>query len=248
MKLNIGDPAPNFTLKSHLDTTITLSSLRGKNVIIAFFPLAFTPIWSGQIPSYEAEKAKFAGLNAQVLGISVDHIPCLQAWAESLGGISFPLLSDFWPHGEISQKYGVLREDGTSERALFIIDRYGVLRYIDIHDIDDQPYNEDLRIALREIDPEAAAREPKPAPLAPLPHGGVVMYCTPWCPDCRDARPWLAEKGVRYTEVDIYSTPGAEEQVRKWNQGKLITPTFDIDGVTISDFDKLEIMNALKLD
>jgi hypothetical protein len=56
------------------------------------------------------------------------------------------------------------------------------------------------------------------------------------------------EKGIHYTEVDIYSTPGAEEQVRKWNQGKLITPTFDIDGVTISDFDKLEIMNALRLD
>jgi glutaredoxin len=172
----------------------------------------------------------------------------LQAWAESLGGISFPLLSDFWPHGEISQKYGILREDGTSERALFIVDRSGILRYIDIHDIDDQPYNEDLRIALRKIDPAAAGREPKPAPSAPLPHGGVVMYCTPWCPDCRDARPWLAGKGVHYTEVDIYSTPGAEEQVRKWNQGKLITPTFDIDGVTISDFDKLEIMNALKLD
>jgi glutaredoxin len=187
-------------------------------------------------------------LNAQVLGISVDHVPCLQAWAESLGGISFPLLSDFWPHGAVAEKYGVLRHDGKSERALFIIDKTGVIRYIDIHDIDDQPYNEALRIALRQIDPDAAAHEPKTlTPPAPLPHGGVVMYCTPWCPDCGDARPWLKEKGVKYNEVDIYSTPGAEEQVRGWNQGKLITPTFDIDGRIVSDFDEPALRKALKL-
>jgi glutaredoxin len=186
-------------------------------------------------------------LNTQVLGISVDHIPCLQAWAKSLGGISFPLLSDFWPHGEISQKYGVLRDDGTSERALFVVDRTGIIRYIDIHDIDDQPYNEALRIAIREFDLEAAANEPKrPAPL-PLPHGGVVMYCTPWCPDCGDARPWLNQHGVRVTEVDIYSTPGAEEQVRKWNDGHLVTPTFEIEGKIISEFDQVELRKILKL-
>jgi glutaredoxin len=187
-------------------------------------------------------------LNTQVLGISVDHVPCLQAWAESLGGISFPLLSDFWPHGAVAEKYGVLRTDGKSERALLIVDKAGIIRYIDIHDIDDQPYNEELRKALREIDPEAAAREPKPTSLpVPLPHGGVVMYCTPWCPDCKDARPWLKEKGIQYTEVDIYSTPGAEEQVRKLNQGKLITPTFDIDSVIVSDFDQASLARVLKL-
>lgn len=187
-------------------------------------------------------------MNTQVLGISVDHVPCLQAWAESLGGIHLPLLSDFWPHGAVSDQYGVLRSDGKSERALFIVDKHGIIRYIDIHDIDDQPYNEELRKALREIDPEAAAKEPKPAsPPAPLPHGGVVMYCTPWCPDCRDARPWLAQKGVPYTEVDIYTTPGAEEQVRKWNRGKLITPTFDIDSVIVSDFDQPALEKALQL-
>ena len=187
-------------------------------------------------------------MNAQVLGISVDHVPCLQAWAKNLGGISFPLLSDFWPHGAVSEKYGVLRHDGKSERALFIVDKAGVIRYIDIHDIDDQPYNEELRKALREIDPEAAAREPKPAsPPTPLPHGGVVMYCTPWCPDCSDARPWLKERGIQFTEVDIYSTPGAEEQVRKWNHGRLITPTFDINSVVVSDFDREALERTLKL-
>ena len=187
-------------------------------------------------------------MNAQVLGISVDHVPVLQAWAQSLGGINFPLLSDFWPHGEVAQRYGVLRSDGKSERALFIIDKQGVIRYIDIHDIDDQPYNEELRKALREIDPEAAAKEPKPLyPPAPLPHGGVVVYCTPWCPDCHDARHWLSDHGISYTEVDIYTTEGAEEQVRKWNRGHLITPTFDIDSVIISDFDQEALRKTLKL-
>ena len=80
-------------------------------------------------------------MNVQVLGISVDHVPCLQAWAESLTGINYPLLSDFWPHGEVARRYGVLRQEGYSERAIFIIDAEGIIRYIDIHDIDDQPDN-----------------------------------------------------------------------------------------------------------
>lgn len=175
-------------------------------------------------------------MNAQVLGISVDHVPCLQAWAESLGGVSFPLLSDFWPHGAVSDTYGVLRKEGHSERALFVIDKQGIIRYIDIHDIDDQPYNEELRKAIRVMDPEAAAKEPKPEPVHDFPHGGVVVYCTPWCPDCKKARAWLNEHGVPFSEVDIFSNPGAEEQVRAWNNGKLLTPTFDLDGTIITDF------------
>ena len=103
----------------------------------------------------------FAGLDAQVLGLSVDHIPCLVAWAESLGGINYPLLSDFWPHGAVAQTYGVLRSEGKSERAIFVLDKRGVIRYIDIHDIDDQPSNVELRSVLRQVDPEAAARAPK---------------------------------------------------------------------------------------
>lgn len=86
------------------------------------------------------------------MGISVDHIPCLQAWAESLGGITYPLLSDFWPHGSVAELYGVMRkEDGHSERALFVIDAHGFIRYIDIHPIDDRPDNDVLRQVLRDI-------------------------------------------------------------------------------------------------
>ena len=84
-------------------------------------------------------------MNVQVLGISVDHVPCLVAWAKSLGDINYPLLSDFWPHGEVAKKYGVfIEEEGKSERAIFIIDKEGIIRYIDIHDIDEQPDNDVL--------------------------------------------------------------------------------------------------------
>ncbi len=95
--------------------------------------------------------AQFEGLQAQVLGISVDHIPCLKAWAESLGGITFPLLSDFSPFGSVSDLYGVRRKEGFSERAIFIIDKKGMIRYIDIHDIGDKPSNEVLFKELERI-------------------------------------------------------------------------------------------------
>lgn len=88
---------------------------------------------------------RFEGKNTQVLGISVDSTDCQRAWAKSLGRIdNFPLLSDFWPHGEVARKYEVLRNEGFSERALFVIDKQGVIRYADVHDLNDQPDNEVL--------------------------------------------------------------------------------------------------------
>jgi len=83
-------------------------------------------------------------MNAQVVGISTDSKHANRAWAETLGGISFPLLSDFYPHGEVTKKYGVLRAEGMPERALFIIDKHGIVRYIDVHDIGEQPDEEAL--------------------------------------------------------------------------------------------------------
>jgi len=95
--------------------------------------------------------AKFQGLNAQVLGISVDHVPCLKAWAESLGGISYPLLSDFSPQAAVAKKYGVRRKEGFSERAIFVLDKYGIIRYIDIHNIKDRPKNAVLFAELKKV-------------------------------------------------------------------------------------------------
>ncbi len=186
-------------------------------------------------------------MNTQVLGISVDHVPCLKAWALSLGGIQYPLLSDFWPHGAVAEKYGVLRDGGISERAIFVIDRHGVIRYIDIHDIGQQPDNEELRRVLREIDPEAAGTEAKPAPAEALPQGGIVMYCSSWCPDCKRARAWLKARNLAYTEVDIYANDAAAAQVKKWANGNLTTPTFDIDGVIIVDFNEEKLKQTLKV-
>lgn len=193
--------------------------------------------------------ARFTGLDTQVLGISVDSTDCLKAWAESLGGITYPLLSDFWPHGGVAQTYGVLRSDGRSERALFVIDKQGIIRYVDVHDIDLQPDNEVLRRAIREIDPSVRNRPepPEPEPV-PLPHGGIVMYCTRWCPDCKKARAWFAERGIPYTEVDITSTPGAGAQVEQWAGGNRTTPTFDIDGTIIVDWDLPRLKQVLGIE
>jgi glutaredoxin len=191
-------------------------------------------------------------LNTQVLGISVDHVPCLKAWADSLGGISYPLLSDFWPHGEVAQKYGVLRQEGYSERAIFVIDKFGIIRYIDIHDIDDQPSNDELRRILRGLEPHLAASQPElvapaaSAPTQPIPSGGIIMYCTKWCPGCYRARRWFEARGLPFTEIDINTVPGAAEQVMKYANGNRTTPTFDIDGIIVIDWKEAEVLEALK--
>lgn len=104
------------------------------------------------MPAYEADLERFKGYDAQVLGISVDSVPCNVAWAKSLGNLSYDLLSDFNPKGEVAKNYGAYREkDGISERALFIIDKEGKLAFKDIHDIGDQPDNEELFDILRKL-------------------------------------------------------------------------------------------------
>jgi peroxiredoxin len=92
------------------------------------------------MPSYEEALSEFERRNAQVLGISTDQVPTNEAWARSLGGFSYPLLSDHWPHGRVAALYGVLRGDsGTSERAIFVVDRGGKIAYVDIHAIGEPP-------------------------------------------------------------------------------------------------------------
>ena len=104
------------------------------------------------MPAYEADLERFKGYDAQVLGISVDSVPCNTAWAKSLGGLSYDLLSDFEPKGEVARKFGAYRQnDGISERALFIVDKEGKIGFKDIHDIADQPDNEELFEVLRKL-------------------------------------------------------------------------------------------------
>jgi len=188
----------------------------------------------------------FAGLDVQVLAISVDSIPCLRAWAESLGGINYPLLSDFWPHGAVAKKYGVLRKEGKSERAIFIVDKDGIIRYIDIHDIDEQPDNEVLLEELKKIIPGADKKiQHLYKDKKDIPNNGVVIYCTPWCPDCRRAREWLKDNAIDYTEVDISTDLNAASQVRAWGDGFQISPTFEIDGEVVLDFDEAKLNKML---
>jgi glutaredoxin len=187
-------------------------------------------------------------MQTQVLGLSVDSVPSLKAWADSLGGITYPLLSDFYPHGKVTRKYGVLRKEGHSERAIFILDKNGIIRYVDVHDIDEQPDNNELFRSLGEVDPEAgawAAAHPLEASEAAPPKADVIMYCTAWCPGCRRARELLTAYGISFTEIDITRNPNAAARVRGWANGFETTPTFDIKGKIIVDYDEVELKEAL---
>jgi peroxiredoxin len=150
MILKRGDPAPEFELRSHRGGTIKLSDFRGrKNVVVAFHPLAFTPVCATQMSNYQAVLPALEASDTAVLGISVDAQPAKAAWAQSLGGVSFDLLSDFHPHGDVARRYGVMREqDGISERAVFLVDKSGRIAWSKTYTIPEQPDQAEL---LREI-------------------------------------------------------------------------------------------------
>lgn len=139
-KLAEGDKAPDFTLPSISGEQVSLSRYIGKeNVVLSFVPAAWTPVCSDQWPGYNIAKPLFEQHNTVLLGITVDNLPTLHAWTREMGGVWFPVLSDFHPHGAVADRYGVLRSDGTSERAIFVIDKEGIIRYIDVHDINARP-------------------------------------------------------------------------------------------------------------
>jgi peroxiredoxin len=153
MTLKPGDEAPDFELRTHRGGTVKLSDFRGrKNVVLAFHPLAFTPVCATQMSGYQSDLSRFEQADAAVLGISIDAQPAKAAWANSLGSISYDLLSDFHPHGEVAQKYGVFRpKEGFSERALFVIDKQGTIAWSKVYDIPEQPGNEEVFQALEQL-------------------------------------------------------------------------------------------------
>jgi peroxiredoxin (alkyl hydroperoxide reductase subunit C) len=145
LKVKVGDWAPQFTLPAVSGEKISLKQYQGKkNVVLSLVPAAWTPVCSDQWPGYNIVKDIFDQNDAILLGITVDNIPTLFAWTNQMGKLWFPVLSDFWPHGAVAKKYSVLRSNGVSERALFIIDKKGMIRYIDVHDINKRPPLEDL--------------------------------------------------------------------------------------------------------
>jgi len=144
-KLKVGDKARAFSLPAVSGEKVSLRDYLGKkNVALSFVPAAWTPVCSDQWPGYNIIKDIFDQHDAVLLGITVDNIPTLFAWTRQMGKLWFPVLSDFWPHGAVAKKYGVLRSNGVSERALFVIDKKGAIRYIDVHDINQRPPLEDL--------------------------------------------------------------------------------------------------------
>ena len=149
--LSVGTAAPDFELRSHTGQTVKLSSFKGKTqVVVAFHPLAFTPVCATQMQTYERERPRLDALNAHVLAISVDAGPSKKAWAESLGGISYDLLSDFHPHGKVATDYGVMRADGISERAIFVVGKDGKITWAKQYQIPEQPNLEELFKALEQ--------------------------------------------------------------------------------------------------
>lgn len=125
MALQIGDTAPDFTLTDHTGAATTLSELRGRPVVLVFYPAAFTGRCTGELCAIRDELAEFEGADAQVLGVSVDTAASLGAFHEQ-EGLTFPLLSDFWPHGAVAQAYDAfLPGRGVAARATYVIDREG---------------------------------------------------------------------------------------------------------------------------
>src|SRR5579884_3174104 len=150
--LKVGDVAPDFTLKTNNREDWRLSDFRGKkNVVLAFVPFAFSKVCSAQLPSYEAELDRFKDFDTEVVSISMDSTHALNAWAKSMQ-TSFPLLSDFYPQGRVVDLYGVRNAAGMAERAVIVIDKEGVIRYIEVlNSPGDMRDNEDLFEALRKL-------------------------------------------------------------------------------------------------
>jgi peroxiredoxin len=151
-----GTRAPDFSLHSTPDQLVSLDGFRGRNVILAFYPADWSPVCGDQMALYNEILPEFRKLDAELLGISVDGAWCHVAFAQARH-LHFPLLSDFEPKGAVSRAYGAYRKDGTSERALFVIDRNGVIRWSYLSPVGVNPGANGILEALEAIRGEKAA-------------------------------------------------------------------------------------------
>jgi peroxiredoxin (alkyl hydroperoxide reductase subunit C) len=131
--LTVGSTAPDFALRDQNQQLVTLSDYRGaKNVLLVFFPLAFTGICQGELDQLRDRLPDFENEESLALAVSVGPPPTHKVWAAG-SGFLFPVLSDFWPHGAVSQAYGVFNDDaGFSNRGTFVVDRSGVIRFAEM--------------------------------------------------------------------------------------------------------------------
>ncbi|MGB8885823.1 MAG: redoxin domain-containing protein [Candidatus Korobacteraceae bacterium] len=158
--LKVGDEVPDFELPAvvgSIKSQVKLSDYRGKkNVVLAFYPADWTPVCASQLPGLNADLERFAGYDAEVVGISVDSIPSHTAWQKKeIGILGFPLASDFYPHGSVAKKFGILREGdpipGIAERALFVVNKDGKLAFAKVYPIGQVPSNDEVFEALRKL-------------------------------------------------------------------------------------------------
>ena len=132
--IQVGEQAPDFTLRDQHGAEFTLSSVLGtKAVLLVFYPFAFSGVCTTELCQVRDELADYTNANVQVLGVSVDSPFTLKAWANH-EGYKFPLLSDFWPHGAVAQQYGVFNEKaGLANRGTFLVDKSGLVRFAEVN-------------------------------------------------------------------------------------------------------------------
>jgi peroxiredoxin len=149
--LEPGTQAPDFSLPSTPDQRVSLTEFRGRPVVLAFYPEDWSPVCSDQLALYQELLPEFGRFDAELIGISVDGIWCHLAFAKDRN-LHFPLLADFEPKGEVSRAYGVYRSpDGTSERALYVLDRDGVVRWSYVSPVGINPGADGILRALEEM-------------------------------------------------------------------------------------------------
>jgi alkyl hydroperoxide reductase subunit AhpC len=148
--------APDFdvpVLIGGVKKQFRLSERRGQRLALAFYPLNWDPVSAQQLVTYQVEREKFIARQAEVVAMSVDHIMNATAWEREIGPFDFPMCSDFWPHGQVSREYGVLRQAdpfaGASERAIFVIDKAGKIAFSKIYPVNQFPDLEETLEALR---------------------------------------------------------------------------------------------------
>lgn len=152
MAIEVGSPAPEFSLKNQHGELVSLSDFRGeKNVVLVFYPFAFTGVCTGELCSLERELPSFQNDDVQILAVSNDSPFTLRVFAEK-EGLEYPLLSDFWPHGEVSRAYGVFDEEkGCAVRGTFVIDKQGVVRWTVVNGLPDARDQQEYLKALQAI-------------------------------------------------------------------------------------------------
>lgn len=209
MAIQPGTAAPDFSLPSSFGNTVRLRDLRGRHVVLAFYPGDWTPVCSGQIPAYSDIADDLAELNAVIFGVSVDSVASHKAWAHDRN-LRIPLLADFEPKGAVSKLLGVYNEEhGTTERALIVIDKDGIVAWSYVSGYQQDPGASGILRVLEQLEFGTSSIRPKQLSIVQglehhLGDGPITLveYVDLECPDCKAAESWVqqlrAEIPMRY--------------------------------------------------